>query len=65
MFYNNPEQYSYSMLSTATVEDLREYKKNALKILRKNTQYATAKVVEEFFDREIAIQELIEDVKSK
>ena len=33
-----------------TVEDIKEYKKNAIEILRKNSQYATAKATEEAFD---------------
>jgi hypothetical protein len=33
-----------------TIEDIREYKKNAVEILRTNSQYATAKATEEAFD---------------
>ena len=33
-----------------TVEDIREYKMNAVEILRKNSQYATAKATEEAFN---------------
>lgn len=33
-----------------TVEDIKEYKKNAIEILRNNSQYATAKAVEMAFD---------------
>ena len=33
-----------------TIEDIKEYKRNAIEILRKNSQYATAKVTEEAFD---------------
>ena len=32
-----------------TIEDIKEYKKNAVEILRKHDQYATAKAVEEAF----------------
>ena len=32
-----------------TIEDIREYNKNAVEILRKHDQYATAKAVEEAF----------------
>lgn len=33
-----------------TIEDIKEYKKNAIDILKKNSQYATAKATEEAFD---------------
>ena len=33
-----------------TVENIKEYKRNAIKILRKNSQYATAKATEEAFN---------------
>ena len=33
-----------------TIEDIKEYKRNAVDILRKNSQYATAKATEEAFD---------------
>lgn len=33
-----------------TIEDIEEYKRNAVEILRKNSQYATAKATEEAFD---------------
>ena len=49
------------MLLNASVEDLKEYKKNALKYLKKNDQYATAKIVEELFDMEIFQREVIEE----
>lgn len=39
-----------TMLSSASIEDLEEYKKNACKILRSQTQCATAKIVEELID---------------
>lgn len=38
-----------------TIEDIREYKKNAVEILRKHDQYATAKAVEEAFGTMICI----------
>lgn len=47
------------MLSNASVEDLEEYKKNA-KILRSQTQCATAKIVEELIDQEIMNRKIIE-----
>ena len=54
-----------------TIEDIREYKKNAIEILRKHDQYATAKAVEEAFmslaclgqymwERDVAIAQLEE-----
>lgn len=33
-----------------TIEDIKEYKMNAIEILKKNSQYATAKATEEAFD---------------
>ena len=32
------------------IEDLKEFKRNALEILRRNSQYATATATEEAFD---------------
>lgn len=54
-----------------TIEDIREYKKNAVEILRKHDQYATAKAAEEAFmalaclgqymwERDVAISQLEE-----
>ena len=43
-----------------TIEDAKEYKRNALEILRNNTQYATAKATEKAFDVLIATMEFIE-----
>lgn len=43
-----------------TVEDLKEYKKNANKILTQNSQYATAKVVEELFEKAIYEEQLVD-----
>lgn len=37
-------------MTNMTIEDIEEYKKNAIEILRKNSQYATAKATEEAFD---------------
>lgn len=49
------------LLLSTSVEDLKEYKKNALKYLKKNDQYVTAKVVEELFDMEIFQREVTEE----
>ena len=54
-----------------TIEDIRDYKNNAVEILRKHDQYATAKAVEEAFmalaclgqymwERDVAISQLEE-----
>lgn len=54
-----------------TIEDIKEYKRNATEILRKNSQYATAKAVDEAFsaliilgqirwERDVAIAQLEE-----
>lgn len=54
-----------------TIEDIREYKKNAVEILKKHDQYATTKAVEEAFmslaclgqymwERDVAISQLEE-----
>lgn len=37
-------------MSDMTIEDIKYYKENAIKILRDNTQYATAKATEKAFD---------------
>lgn len=50
-----------TMLSNASIEDLEEYKKNACKILRSQTQYATAKIVEELINQEIMNRKIIEE----
>ena len=50
-----------TMLSSASIEDLEEYKKNACKILRSQTQCATAKIVEELIDQEIMNRKIIEE----
>ena len=33
-------------MDNMTIEDMKEYKRNAIDILRKNSQYATAKATE-------------------
>ena len=43
-----------------TLEDIKEFKRNAVEILRKNTQYATARATERAFDTLIALEELID-----
>lgn len=40
-----------------TIEDIKEYKRNAIEILKKNSQYATAKATEEAFDLLIWFEE--------
>ena len=42
-----------------TIEDIREYKRNAVDILRKNSQYATAKATEKAFDVLVAYEILV------
>ena len=46
-----------------TIEDIKEYKRNAIEILRKNSQYATAKATEEAFDLLIWQEEIKEKLK--
>lgn len=50
-----------------TIEDIKEYKKNAIEILKKNSQYATAKATKEAFNLLIWFEEtkakLLEDFK--
>ena len=43
-----------------TIEDIEEYKRNAIEILRKNSQYATAKVIEQAFDTFIWFEKALE-----
>lgn len=56
-------------MANMTIEDIKEYKKNAVEILRKNSQYATAKATEDAFsaliildqirwERDVAIEQL-------
>ena len=47
-----------TILASASIEDLQEYKKNACKILRSQTQ---AKIVEELIDQEIMNRKIIEE----
>lgn len=47
-------------MNNMTIEDIKYYKENAIKILRKNTQYATAKATEEAFDALLYINEVVE-----
>lgn len=47
-----------------TIEDIKEYKRNAIEILRKNSQYATAKVTEEAFDAFIWLTEVLDKFNS-
>lgn len=42
-----------------TNEDIKEYKRNAIKILEKNTQYATAKAVDLAFNALICADQLM------
>lgn len=51
-------------MTNMTIEDIKEYKKNAIEILRKNSQYATAKATEEAFDILIWFEETIEKFNS-
>lgn len=44
------------------IEDLKEYKRNAIEVLRKNSQYATAKATEEAFDLLIAYYEEFNEI---
>lgn len=47
-----------------TIEDIEEYKRNAIKILRKNSQYATAKATEKAFDTLIWFEKALEKFNS-
>ena len=51
------------MLLSASAEDLKEYQENALKYIKSNNQYATAKIVEDLFDQEIFQREVTEGIK--
>ncbi len=48
-----------TMLSRTSIEELKEYKKNACEILRSKTQYETAKIVEELIEQEIKNRKII------
>lgn len=41
-----------------TIEDIREYNKNAINILKRNDQYATAKAVEQAFTSLIVLEQI-------
>lgn len=41
-----------------TIEDIKEYERNAIEILEKNSQYATAKAVNEAFSALIALDQI-------
>lgn len=41
-----------------TIDDIREYRKNAIDILKKNDQYATAKAVDIAFSSLIALEQI-------
>ena len=43
-----------------TIEDIKEYKRNAIEILKKSSQYATAKATEEAFDALIWLTETVD-----
>ena len=47
-------------MTNMTIEDIEEYKKNAIEILRKNSQYATAKATEKAFDTLIWFEKALE-----
>ena len=38
------------------IEDIKEFKRNAIKVLCDNTQYATAKAVETVFEKQIPLK---------
>lgn len=51
-------------MTNMTIEDIKEYKKNAVEILRKNSQYATAKVTEEAFNLLIWSEKAMDAINS-
>ena len=51
-------------MDNMTIEDIEEFKRNAIDILRKNTQYATAKATEEAFDLLIWFKKAANAIKS-
>mgnify|MGYP007090332356 CR=1 FL=1 len=53
-----------TMLSRTSIEDLKEYKKNACEILRNQMEYTIAKIVEELIDQEIETRKIIEKFNS-
>ena len=52
--YTKYEFGEYNM----TIEDIKEYKDNAIKTLKRNSQYVTAKATEEAFDLLIWFEEM-------
>ena len=46
-----------------TIEDIKEYKRNAVEILKKNDQYATAKATEQAFDLLLWYENIKEKIK--
>lgn len=46
-----------------SIEDMKEYKRNAIDILKQNDQYAAAKAVEEAFDLLIGYKEMGAELK--
>lgn len=53
-----------TVLSRTSIEDLKEYKKNACEILRNRMEYTIAKIVEELIDQEIENRKFIEKFNS-
>lgn len=53
-----------TMLLRVSIEYLEECKRNACEILKSNTQFATAKIVEELIDQEIENRKIIEKFNS-
>lgn len=53
-----------TILSRTSIEDLKEYKKNACEILRNRMEYTIAKIVEELIDQEIESRKIIEKFNS-
>lgn len=51
-------------MDNMTIEDIKEYKRNAIEILEKNSQYATARATEKAFDTLIWFEEAIEKFNS-
>ncbi len=51
-------------MTNMTIEDIEEYKRNAIDVLRKNSQYATAKATEEAFDLLIWFKKTSDIIKS-
>lgn len=47
-----------------TIEDIKEFKRNAIEVLEKNTQYATARVTEEAFNLLIWFKKASNAIKS-